>query len=527
MKSKKKSRLPSRNLLDEEELKKKDASDENKGSFFIRPWFVISVVVACFAILTPKIFLPLFNQIFGFTSNNNNVIEDSFAPNMRRNQQMPPPTDQTTQKSNQYSRPGPNFGRGNGPAAGFSQQMQTGSSSSKSLLNFLLPIYAIGIGIYMVYTIVKVFNKDKPKSDDNNIENDSDFDEIETSKIKFRESHLQKDFKWDPKEGKFKMPSFYSKTTTLTGSSITPKTTKVLCCSEESEDELNNYERYKGLDPDYVAFIKQKRKLARKKRNEQKSKITEEEEEEEEEGDEEERVEDCNNIHEIEEEDEEDVPLTPNNGITSITNTNVLMNETLERMKHSLNKINTQLIHVEKKGDPLNDPELEILRLQLSQTEQQMARIMTIVGNVSDTIQTEQKKIHSSIPQTNEPRLRNRNSKKVSLSSSSSSSSSLSSMSLSDKENSMSENDQMESEVSSDNDQSLSSDDDQNLKNKTTDFSRKDLLKLKKLAKRMKVTLRPVATEFYQKSLNTKSNDIDDNDIANGQPKQNQNKKEN
>ncbi len=92
---------------------------------------------------------------------------------------------------------------------------------------------------------------------------------------------------------------------------------------------------------------------------------------------------------------QDEIPLTNNIGLTSITNTNVLMNDTLERMKYSLNKINTQLGVVEKKGGALDDPELETLRLQLTQTELQMAKIMNIVNTVSNTIKTENKKMNS------------------------------------------------------------------------------------------------------------------------------------
>ena len=96
-----------------------------------------------------------------------------------------------------------------------------------------------------------------------------------------------------------------------------------------------------------------------------------------------------------------EIELTPNTGLTSITNTNVLMNDTLERMKSSLNKINIQLSEVEKKGGPLDDPELDSLRLQLTQTELQMAKIMNIVNTVSNTIQNENVKYSKSMRRNN------------------------------------------------------------------------------------------------------------------------------
>jgi hypothetical protein len=147
--------------------------------------------------------------------------------------------------------------------------------------------------------------------------------------------------------------------------------------SEESEDEENDYERYKGLDPDYVSYLREARALKRdeaRKKTALKSRT-------------------LVKLNKIEE-----IPLTSNTGLTSITNTNVLMNDTLERMKYSLNKINMQLSSVEKKGvgtsssSSLDDPELESLRLQLTQTEMQMAKIMSIVNTVSNNIQTENRK---------------------------------------------------------------------------------------------------------------------------------------
>ena len=69
------------------------------------------------------------------------------------------------------------------------------------------------------------------------------------------------------------------------------------------------------------------------------------------------------------------------------------MNETLERMKFSLNKINLQLLDAEKKGSSLEDPDLDALRLQLAQTEMQMGKIMTIVNTFSDSIERGEQKL--------------------------------------------------------------------------------------------------------------------------------------
>ena len=50
--------------------------------FVTQPWFVIALVLICFGILTPKIFLPLFMQIFGLNKVDNRN-SDRSDPRMR------------------------------------------------------------------------------------------------------------------------------------------------------------------------------------------------------------------------------------------------------------------------------------------------------------------------------------------------------------------------------------------------------------------------------------------------------------
>jgi hypothetical protein len=316
----------------------KDERSNNGLSVFTKPWFVLAVVVVCFAILTPKIFLPIFKQLLGFgakenSENFNNV--DRIPPRMR---QGPSPADSNHPKP-QFGRPGP-----------MPHTTQQSASSSKSFLNFLLPIYAVGIGLYMIYTLFKVFQKDEKKNEN---EEESDYEPSQTNTAKFKQRNFQPNVNWDASDGRFKFaPNGYH----------FPR-------SEESEDELNDYEAYRNLDPDYVSYLKKLRREKRKQASQQKlnSKSIE-----------------SPNLVDLGKADE--IPLTPNIGLTSITNTNVLMNDTLERMKHTLNKINSQLSSFEKKGKPLDDPELDMLRLQFSQTEQQMSKIINIMNKFSTTI---------------------------------------------------------------------------------------------------------------------------------------------
>ena len=326
------------------------------SSIFARPWFVVAVVFGCFGILTPKIFMPLFRQLFGLNrlddAATTNSVGDRSSPYLRARQGPPPPiVGGDAQGGGEYARPGPGFGR---PAAPY--QPPSAGSSSKSLLNYLLPVYAIGIGIYMVYTLAKVFNKSETAAT-KEPEEESDYEEMVGSRTrKFRENNRDT-FRWDANEAEFKCKANGS---------------EHFARSEESEDELNDYERYRNLDPDYVAYLKEKRRMRTLAKEEKGL---------------------ASPHAQFPGAKCQEVPLTTNIGLTSITNTNLLMNDTLERMKYSLNKINNQLLTFEKQGVPIDDPDMETLRLQLAQTEMQMARIMTIVNSVSDTIQVEKSRL--------------------------------------------------------------------------------------------------------------------------------------
>lgn len=271
----------------------KQQQAQSNLSIFTQPWFVLAIVFACFAVLTPKIFIPIFRQITGIGR------VESPQSTTNHYDRVPPPNLRSRQpvaESADYSRPGPQFGRP-GPSYAPQTQGTGGGSSNKSLLTFLLPVYAVGIGLYMMYTLFKVFNKNSDKKEED-LDDESDFENIKSKNYKFKEKIYQQ---------------------------------------TDSEDYEN------------LQVHKTKRKPAPLSQ-------------------------------------ETEIPLSPSVGLASVTNTNVLMNDTLERMKHQLNKINLQLSHTEKKGGSLEDPELEDLRLQLSQTEQQMAKILNIVNTVSSSL---------------------------------------------------------------------------------------------------------------------------------------------
>ena len=146
---------------------KKSIKTEKSISIFARPWFVIALVITCFAILTPKIFLPLLRQLFGYGTSKEtsslygeDLVGEGFAPPNLRNRGSKIPNPSAFQETSgsgpgaDFARSGPQFGR-----QAYAPSQTTGVS--KSVLSYLLPVYAIGIGIYMIYTLCKVFNKGK------------------------------------------------------------------------------------------------------------------------------------------------------------------------------------------------------------------------------------------------------------------------------------------------------------------------------------------------------------------------------
>jgi hypothetical protein len=234
------------------------------ASLFTKPWFVASIVFGCFAIITPKILIPLFKQLFGYTSDTND----------RRSPQQQQPV---------HYRSNNNMPRSSF-AASNQQQDQQGSSTSRSILVFILPIYAVGIAVYMIYTLFKVYNKKELKT----TTTDDNLDDEALNNIK-----------WDPLNKRF-------------------------IAKNDGVDE------YANLDDDYVEFLKAKRLKE-----------------------------------------------------TTTTKVDGDLNGVLNVMKLSLNSINTKLVEAERKGGPMDDVDLQNLRLQLANTELQMVKILSAIDTLA------------------------------------------------------------------------------------------------------------------------------------------------
>lgn len=140
-----------------------------------RPWFVLAIVVTCFGILTPRIFIPIFrqmmNMIMGTEDRSHHDQINRMPPGMRMPSRGGPGVDYPSSGG----RPHPQ------QHAVRTDQASQPTSGSRSLLNFLLPVYAIGIGMYMFYTLYKVFNskkkREEEKLDPTGVLEDSDYEE--------------------------------------------------------------------------------------------------------------------------------------------------------------------------------------------------------------------------------------------------------------------------------------------------------------------------------------------------------------
>ena len=357
-------------------IKSSRADKQPKGfvmSILSNPWIVLAVVFAALVVLLSRILVPLTRQIFGGGGGRSSGESDTIPPHLR----MRRPTGGDEAPS--HSRPTPHFGRGAGAGPGMAAA--TGATgSSKSLFTYILPVYAVGIGIYMIYTLYKVMNK--KATDGSGVGGDGDT--VESDYEDYR--------KTGKKSRRVKFQERANGLIRPLGKRAATRTRRVRPDDDYEHDVGEDFEEEEEdedeADEEEVEKSKSKSKLQRKKTTTTRRRDRDYDEDEAAEEEEEELNDDDGEC-----EGERVIPLSNNTGLTSITNTNVLMNETLDRMKYQLNKINSKLTTMEQKSNPLDDPELECLRLQLTQTELQMAKILNIVNSVSSTIQTEKKKL--------------------------------------------------------------------------------------------------------------------------------------
>ncbi|CAL1535557.1 unnamed protein product [Lymnaea stagnalis] len=129
----------------------------------LKAFGTVAIMVACFAVIYPRFMHPLVLRALGMNDppqkdmSNENVFPPGFKP-------MPPDTRKTQQGADdirKHIRPGPHPGM---RAAAEMQRQQAQQGSSRGMMGVVLPMYAIGIVLYLVYTLFKVFNKSKNNS---------------------------------------------------------------------------------------------------------------------------------------------------------------------------------------------------------------------------------------------------------------------------------------------------------------------------------------------------------------------------
>ncbi|XP_015791142.1 resistance to inhibitors of cholinesterase protein 3 isoform X2 [Tetranychus urticae] len=148
---------------------------------------ILGVIVACFAILWPKIFYPMIE-----------VALRSPKPRSADNLAMVHPrVRQHVMRDMRYQKQG----SVNQPFIGASSRSTIGQMKSKEsggIFNLLMPFYTIGLFVVFLYTILKFMSKDDDRFDDRF----DDPDEIDEDSIE-NDKPIVKDFQMDPDYRKF------------------------------------------------------------------------------------------------------------------------------------------------------------------------------------------------------------------------------------------------------------------------------------------------------------------------------------
>ncbi|CAH8461865.1 unnamed protein product [Heterobilharzia americana] len=135
-------------------------------SIRVQTYLVLGVMIACFSILYPKIFHPMLMHILGLTKSNDKEGHgnfEHFGPNIHH----PPRPIRATE--------------------GVVQQDQ---GKRGGIMSIVLPVYAIGIILYLLYTLSKIFSSKRRKNSD--------------KKEEFLRQYYR-DFHYDVDRGKFRM----------------------------------------------------------------------------------------------------------------------------------------------------------------------------------------------------------------------------------------------------------------------------------------------------------------------------------
>ncbi|KJH44838.1 hypothetical protein DICVIV_09121 [Dictyocaulus viviparus] len=155
--------MPDRGRERERKRRRRRSFDEDDNGF--SGWklgLVVGVIVVCFAMLYPTVLHPMLMSFFGRS-------EPAKAPRPSR-----PPV--------HPGMGGPGGGRTGGrhdvhPAMKMAQQQAESHSSGRGMFTWMLPLYTIGVVIFLLYTLFKSKNRRKRRSRYDSSEFSSDEDE--------------------------------------------------------------------------------------------------------------------------------------------------------------------------------------------------------------------------------------------------------------------------------------------------------------------------------------------------------------
>ncbi|CAF1359304.1 unnamed protein product [Adineta steineri] len=188
-------------------------------SFLTRPSVAFAIVFGCFAVLVPRIFLPLLRSQSSVPSHNMNDHFRRPSSSPMRLSDDDHTTEHNSDSSSHMHSAHPNM-RMRQADADNRQPSTIDKSNSKSGVTFALPMYTVGIGVFFLYTCFKYW----PKRN------------TDETKIKLRYS--TDNIQWNAQQKKFKYNM----------------NTRYQPDDEEIEEDL-----YAGLDPDYVEYLRLKK----------------------------------------------------------------------------------------------------------------------------------------------------------------------------------------------------------------------------------------------------------------------------
>ncbi|GFO29457.1 resistance to inhibitors of cholinesterase protein 3-like [Plakobranchus ocellatus] len=122
----------------------------------------VAIMVACFAVIYPRFMHPLFLRAFGL---NDPPKQERDHPPGFNNPNHPQQQRKGADDIRKHMRGGPHPGM---RAAAEMQKQQAQQGSGRGMMGVVLPMYAIGIVLYLVYTLFKVFNKSKGNNQHHN-----------------------------------------------------------------------------------------------------------------------------------------------------------------------------------------------------------------------------------------------------------------------------------------------------------------------------------------------------------------------